>query len=74
MQELLCLQATDSLNYYNPPSVYLHLLDFGLVGFSFACGLGIKVARPEKTVVSLMGDGGFGMTISELKHCCRLWD
>ena len=36
------------------------------MGFSFACGLGIKVARPEKTVVSLMGDGGFGMTISEL--------
>jgi len=37
-----------------------------LVGFSFACGLGVKVARPDKTVVSLMGDGGFGMTISEL--------
>ena len=41
-------------------------LDFGLVGFSFACGLGIKVAKPRKQVVSLMGDGGFGMTISEL--------
>jgi len=61
----LCLQATDALNYYNPPSLFTPL-DFGLVGFSFACGLGIKVARPEKTVVSLMGDGGFGMTISEL--------
>jgi len=24
------------------------------------------MARPDKTVVSLMGDGGFGMTISEL--------
>ena len=37
-----------------------------MVGFSFACGLGVKVACPDKTVVSLMGDGGFGMTISEL--------
>ena len=36
------------------------------MGFSFACGLGVKVARPDKTVVSLMGDGGFGMTVSEL--------
>ena len=36
------------------------------MGFSFACGLGVKVARPNRTVVSLMGDGGFGMTISEL--------
>ena len=61
----LCLQSTDALEYYNPPSLFTPL-DFGLVGFSFACGLGVKVAKPKKTVVSLMGDGGFGMTISEL--------
>ena len=61
----LCLQATDALEYYNPPSLFTPL-DFGLVGFSFACGLGVKIAKPKKTVVSLMGDGGFGMTISEL--------
>ncbi|MDC0142663.1 thiamine pyrophosphate-binding protein [Candidatus Pelagibacter sp.] len=61
----LCLQSTDALEYYDPPSLFTPL-DFGLVGFSFACGLGVKVAKPKKTVVSLMGDGGFGMTISEL--------
>jgi len=61
----LCLQATDALKFYNPPSLFTPL-DFGLVGFSFACGLGVKVARPDKTVVSLMGDGGFGITVSEL--------
>ena len=61
----LCLQATDALEYYNPPSLFTPL-DFGLVGFSFACGLGVKIAKPKKTVISLMGDGGFGMTISEL--------
>ena len=61
----LCLQATDALEYYNPPSLFTPL-DFGLVGFSFACGLGVKVACPNKTVVSLIGDGGFGMTVSEL--------
>ena len=61
----LCLQSTDSLNYFDPPSLFTPL-DFGLVGFSFACGLGVKLARPDKNVISLMGDGGFGMTISEL--------
>jgi thiamine pyrophosphate-dependent acetolactate synthase large subunit-like protein len=61
----LCLQATDSLIYHQPSSMFTPL-DFGLVGFSFACGLGVKLARPDKTVVSLMGDGGFGMTLSEL--------
>ena len=61
----LCLQATDMLNYSKPPSLFTPL-DFGLVGFSFACGLGVKLAKPDCPVISLMGDGGFGMTISEL--------
>ncbi len=61
----LCLQATDALNYWTPKSLFTPL-DFGLVGFSFACGLGVKAARPDRPVVSLMGDGGFGMTVSEL--------
>ena len=61
----LCLQATDMLNFSNPRSFFTPL-DFGLVGFSFACGLGVKLAKPNCPVISLMGDGGFGMTISEL--------
>ena len=61
----LCLQATDMLNFYHPRSLFTPL-DFGLVGFSFACGLGVKLAKPDCPVISLMGDGGFGMTISEL--------
>jgi acetolactate synthase-1/2/3 large subunit/sulfoacetaldehyde acetyltransferase len=61
----LCLQATDQLEYRRPPSLFTPL-DFGLVGFSYACGLGVKLACPDRTVVSLMGDGGFGMTASEI--------
>ena len=61
----LCLQATDAMNYWQPKSLFTPL-DFGLVGFSFAAGLGVKLAMPERPVISLMGDGGFGMTTSEL--------
>ena len=61
----LCLQATDALNYFEHKSLFTPL-DFGLVGFSYACGLGAKVANPSKPVISLMGDGGFGMTLSEM--------
>ncbi|MEM7440295.1 MAG: thiamine pyrophosphate-binding protein [Pseudomonadota bacterium] len=61
----LCLQATDALDYRKPLSLFSPL-DFGLVGFSFAAGLGVKLAMPDRPVVSLMGDGGFGMTVSEL--------
>lgn len=61
----LCLQATDALNYFEAPSL-LTPLDFGLVGFSFACGLGARAAEPGRPIISLMGDGGFGMTMTEL--------
>lgn len=61
----MCLQVTDALNYWKPQSLFTPL-DFGLVGFSFACGLGVKAARPDSPVISLCGDGGFGMTISEM--------
>ena len=61
----LCLQATDQLLYRRVPSLFTPL-DFGLVGFSYACGLGAKLACPDRTVISLMGDGGFGMTTSEI--------
>lgn len=61
----LCLQATDALDHHRPLSLFSPL-DFGLVGFSYAAGLGVKLAQPDRPVISLMGDGGFGMTVSEL--------
>lgn len=66
----LCLQATDQMLYRRPPALFSPL-DFGLVGFSYAAGLGVKLACPDRTVVSLMGDGGFGMTLSELGTAVR---
>ena len=61
----LCLQATDALNYWHPISLFTPL-DFGLVGFSYACGLGVKLAMPDRPVISLMGDGGFGITMLKI--------
>jgi acetolactate synthase-1/2/3 large subunit/sulfoacetaldehyde acetyltransferase len=60
-----CLQATDSLPCHTVPSL-IAPLDCGNIGFSYAAGLGAKVAAPERPVISLSGDGGFGMTLGEL--------
>lgn len=60
-----CLQATDKLPCHVMPSL-IAPLDCGNIGFSYAAGLGAKVAAPERTVISLMGDGGFGMTMGEM--------
>ncbi|MBI4522833.1 MAG: sulfoacetaldehyde acetyltransferase [Deltaproteobacteria bacterium] len=41
-------------------------LGFGNVGFGYPAGLGAKIAKPEKTVVSIVGDGAFSMSIHEV--------
>jgi acetolactate synthase-1/2/3 large subunit len=38
----------------------------GTMGFGLPAAIGAKVARPEKEVVAIIGDGGFQMTIQEL--------
>lgn len=58
-------QATDQLPCRTVPSL-ITPLDCGMVGFSYAAGLGAQVAAPGRTVISLMGDGGFGMTMGEM--------
>ena len=61
----ISLQATDVMLTFEPPAL-LTPLDFGLVGFSHAAGLGAKAAAPDRPVVSIMGDGGFGMSMVEI--------
>lgn len=38
----------------------------GTMGFGLPAGIGAKLGAPEKTVVIIMGDGGYQMTIQEL--------
>lgn len=60
-----CLQAADRVACHQTPAL-VSPLDFGLVGFGYAAALGAQAAAPERPVVSLMGDGGFGFTMSEI--------
>lgn len=38
----------------------------GTMGYGIPAGVGAKVARPEKQVITFVGDGGFQMTAQEL--------
>ena len=38
----------------------------GTLGYGFATALGAKVGNPDKVVVSINGDGGFGWNLQEL--------
>ncbi len=41
----------------------------GTMGFGFPAGIGAAVAKPEKTVVCISGDGSFQMNLEELAVC-----
>jgi acetolactate synthase-1/2/3 large subunit len=48
------------------PRTYIHSGYQGTLGFSYATALGAKVARPDRPVVSIAGDGGFMYNVQEL--------
>lgn len=48
------------------PRTYVSSGSQGTVGFGYPTSLGVKVAHPDKQVVSLSGDGGFLFGASEL--------
>lgn len=54
--------------YYKPniPNHFVTSGGLGTMGFGLPAAIGAKVAQPQKEVVTVIGDGGFQMTIQEL--------
>ena len=46
-------------------------LDLGCIGMSFPMALGVKMARPERPVISINGDGGFLYNVQEMETAVR---
>jgi acetolactate synthase-1/2/3 large subunit/sulfoacetaldehyde acetyltransferase len=63
--------ATDAFDHYECPTLFTPL-DYASLGFSFPAALGLKCARPEAPVLSINGDGGFGMNMQEIETAVRM--
>ncbi|MCX7624221.1 MAG: thiamine pyrophosphate-binding protein, partial [Thermomicrobium sp.] len=48
------------------PRTYLFPTGYGTLGFALPAAIGAKIARPDRAVVALVGDGGFQFTMEEL--------
>lgn len=48
------------------PRTWLCSGGLGAMGFGFPAAIGAKVARPDATVVAIVGDGSFQMTLQDL--------
>jgi acetolactate synthase I/II/III large subunit len=53
------------------PGCFKMTADFASIGLGFGAALGVAKARPEKTTVLVIGDGGFLMTMGELETVVR---
>jgi acetolactate synthase-1/2/3 large subunit len=51
---------------FREPRTYISSLGLGTMGFGLPAAIGAKVARPDKLVVNIDGDGCFMMNIQEL--------
>lgn len=74
---ILCVDGQEILNYGRqsiPTYVPGHRLNsgpFGTMGVGLPFGLGAKVAKPDKQVVVLHGDGSMGLNAMELDTAVR---
>ncbi|MBM3775534.1 MAG: biosynthetic-type acetolactate synthase large subunit [Acidobacteria bacterium] len=51
---------------FNQPRLWINSGGLGAMGFGLPAAIGAQFARPDKRIVSLVGDGGFQMSIPEL--------
>jgi acetolactate synthase-1/2/3 large subunit len=51
---------------YKEPRTYISSLGLGTMGFGYPAAVGVKVARPDKEVIDIDGDGSFLMNVQEL--------
>ncbi|MHA2037501.1 MAG: thiamine pyrophosphate-binding protein [Promethearchaeota archaeon] len=58
--------------YERKPLSTLHSICMGHLGTSIPYGIGAKLAKPDKQVVSISGDGFFMINIQELETAVRL--
>jgi sulfoacetaldehyde acetyltransferase len=62
--------AYNLLDFYEPRT-FITPGDLGCVGAGFPSALGAKLARPDRPVLCLCGDGGFLMTSQDLETAVR---
>src|ERR1700728_2541622 len=51
---------------FNEPRLWINSGGLGSMGFGLPAAIGAQMARPDKLVFALVGDGGFQMSIPEL--------
>jgi len=77
-EDAIVIAGMTQIGYYSRPfwpvyrpRTYLTSSYSGNLGFEYPTALGAKVARPDRTVVAICGDGGFMYNVQELSTAVR---
>jgi acetolactate synthase-1/2/3 large subunit len=70
----LAVYALEQIDFYKsrPPLSTLQAIGMGHLGTSVPYGIAAKLAKPDKQVVSISGDGSFMINIHDLETAVRL--
>lgn len=55
----------------NHPLTFLSTVNFGAMGFGLAASMAASMVHPERTVLAVLGDGDFMMTMQDLETAVR---
>ncbi len=66
----ICSVANSYLRFEQPQSFFAPM-QFGNCGYAFPTAMGAKIARPERPAVAYVGDGAWGMSLTEVMTCAR---
>jgi len=55
----------------NQPLSFLSTVNFGAMGFGMAASMAASIIYPERTVLAVLGDGDFMMTVQDLETAVR---
>jgi acetolactate synthase-1/2/3 large subunit len=66
--------AVEQIDFYKnrPPLSTLQPVGMGQLGVSIPYGIGAKLAKPDKQVISISGDGSFMINIQDLETAVRM--
>ena len=70
----IAVQALEQIDFYKPrePLSTLQAVGMGHLGTSIPYGIAAKLAKPDKQVISISGDGSFMINIHDLETAVRL--
>jgi sulfoacetaldehyde acetyltransferase len=66
----ICSVANSYLRFEQPKSFFAPM-QFGNCGYAFPTAMGARVARPDRPAVAYVGDGAWGMSLTEVMTCVR---